>query len=586
MKSISFSCAIALLAFAFSARAATVTYTPGTGVLLYPENFFEANSNSIVQAISGAFPGSGSGNASTNVAQGWSASQTFNALVSINGGWTPFTNNTRVVFEGDSLSTYIGNEGQTNWSKYLTNYFPSLNLTASANAATSGQQISQMLTDYAAQVQPYKPSGGTNAILFFWAGLNDVYYTNYTTALTRLTNYWAGAKADGFTLVGFTLTDSTFLTAQTRANLSVINNLIRQHAPLYCDYFVDVAELLNDVEDTNSSSAGVHYTSRANEILAEHVRWTLLQGGFFHRRITGTRNYPDNSFRSLSFVSNASPSAMVGGGLAFDADAHAAGRGALVLHDGTSNTVVVAVQSSDTPSNGQFPRWNTGGTTTWETPTATGDGSALTNLNASSIASGTISSNRLPSDIALTSLSAGTLTATSVAGDGSGLTNLNAANLTGTISDARIAATIARTNAPTLHSPTLLTPSLGVASATSLTTGPLLVTSDFVQNSASIASALGAELVLDFKWPVSTFAATNNVVVLQSTNRPSAATNVVFSMLRITGDTVDRTISYPASWKRLGTNITTIPSNKVVLVSGMCIGTAESGVTFGVAKEE
>ena len=81
MKSISFSCAIALLAFAFSARPATVTYTPGTGVLLYPENFFEANSNSIVQAISGAFPGAGSGNASTNAAQGWSASQTFNAPV-------------------------------------------------------------------------------------------------------------------------------------------------------------------------------------------------------------------------------------------------------------------------------------------------------------------------------------------------------------------------------------------------------------------------------------------------------------------------------------------------------------------------
>lgn len=77
MKSISFSCAIALLAFAFSARPATVTYTPGTGVLLYPENFFEANSNSIVQAIAGAFPGTGSGNASTNVAQGWSALQVF-----------------------------------------------------------------------------------------------------------------------------------------------------------------------------------------------------------------------------------------------------------------------------------------------------------------------------------------------------------------------------------------------------------------------------------------------------------------------------------------------------------------------------
>lgn len=75
------SVAIALLAFAFSARPATVTYTPGTGVLLYPANFFEANSNAIVQAISGAFSGTGSGNASTNAAQGWSASQTFNAPV-------------------------------------------------------------------------------------------------------------------------------------------------------------------------------------------------------------------------------------------------------------------------------------------------------------------------------------------------------------------------------------------------------------------------------------------------------------------------------------------------------------------------
>lgn len=188
---------------------------------------------------------------------------------------------------------------------------------------------------------------------------------------------------------------------------------------------------------------------------------------------------------------------------------------------------------------------------------------------------------------AFDTFTASNLTATTISGNGAGITNLSGTEIrSGTVADARIDSALARTNAPTLHSPTLLTPSLGVATATSLATGTLLVVSDFVQNSASIASALGAAVVLDFKWPVSTFAATNNVVVLQSTNRPSAATNVVFSMLRITGDTVDRTISYPASWKRLGTNITTIPSNKVVLVSGMCIGTAESGVTFGVAKEE
>ncbi len=188
---------------------------------------------------------------------------------------------------------------------------------------------------------------------------------------------------------------------------------------------------------------------------------------------------------------------------------------------------------------------------------------------------------------AFDTFTASNLTATTISGNGAGITNLSGTEIrSGTVADARIDSALARTNAPTLHSPTLLTPSLGVATATSLATGTLLVVSDFVQNSASIDSSLGAAVVLNFKWPVSTFAATNNVIVLQSTNRPSAATNVVFSMLRITGDPVDRTISYPASWKRLGTNITTIPSNKVVLVSGMCIGTAETGVTFGVAKEE
>ena len=54
--------------------------------------------------------------------------------------------------------------------------------------------------------------------------------------------------------------------------------------------------------------------------------------------------------------------------LAFDTDAWAASRGAIQVHDGTGNTYVVAVLASDTPSNGQVPTWNTGGTITWETP--------------------------------------------------------------------------------------------------------------------------------------------------------------------------------------------------------------------------
>lgn len=60
------------------------------------------------------------------------------------------------------------------------------------------------------------------------------------------------------------------------------------------------------------------------------------------------------------------------GNLAFDTDAWAASRGALQLTDGTASTYVVAALASDTPTNGQVPTWNTGGTVTWETPTGGG----------------------------------------------------------------------------------------------------------------------------------------------------------------------------------------------------------------------
>lgn len=88
------------LAFGAVSQAATVTYNPATGVLLYPVNFFEINSNLIVAAISGAFPGTGSGNASTNVAQGWSASQTFNGPL--------LMGNTNLASKISSLESSVG----------------------------------------------------------------------------------------------------------------------------------------------------------------------------------------------------------------------------------------------------------------------------------------------------------------------------------------------------------------------------------------------------------------------------------------------------------------------------------------------
>jgi hypothetical protein len=95
-----------------------------------------------------------------------------------------------------------------------------------------------------------------------------------------------------------------------------------------------------------------------------------------------------------------------------------------------------------------------------------GDGSSLTNLNASNIASGTLSDSRLSSNVPLlngTNVFTGTNRFSGVtvvtnannqfigvfSGNGGGLTNLNAANLTNSIADARLSSNVALLNAST-----------------------------------------------------------------------------------------------------------------------------------------
>ena len=68
-------------------------------------------------------------------------------------------------------------------------------------------------------------------------------------------------------------------------------------------------------------------------------------------------------------------------------------------------------------------------------------GAGVTGINADNIASGTLASNRLPSAISLTTLSAGTLTATSVSGNGSGLTNLQT-SVTNPVNNEVVSATV------------------------------------------------------------------------------------------------------------------------------------------------
>lgn len=77
----------------------------------------------------------------------------------------------------------------------------------------------------------------------------------------------------------------------------------------------------------------------------------------------------DQNGQSIPFVS-ATPTTDAAGGFSFDSNAWAASRGTLQMFDGTANVYMLGALVSDTPSNGQVPTWNTGGTITFETPTA------------------------------------------------------------------------------------------------------------------------------------------------------------------------------------------------------------------------
>lgn len=81
---------------------------------------------------------------------------------------------------------------------------------------------------------------------------------------------------------------------------------------------------------------------------------------------------------SFQIPNGASPTVDAFGEIAGDNNLWAASRGAPVFYDGTASTALINVLVSDAPANGQVPKWNTGGTITWETDVG---GSAKVELN-------------------------------------------------------------------------------------------------------------------------------------------------------------------------------------------------------------
>lgn len=110
---------------------------------------------------------------------------------------------------------------------------------------------------------------------------------------------------------------------------------------------------------------------------------------------------------SFELPNGASPTTDATGEIAVDDNAWATGRGAAQLFDGTANTYLVGALASDTPSNGQVPTWNTGGTITWETPSAGGGSSTNILVNGTLVTSANlVDSSSIRFDVSGSSISA------------------------------------------------------------------------------------------------------------------------------------------------------------------------------------
>jgi len=86
--------------------------------------------------------------------------------------------------------------------------------------------------------------------------------------------------------------------------------------------------------------------------------------------------------KPLTLTAEAAPTTDADGELSLDTDGWGTGFDAIELFNGTASAYVVATTASDVPTNGQVPKWNTGGSITWEDDSASG-GTDATNQRVS-----------------------------------------------------------------------------------------------------------------------------------------------------------------------------------------------------------
>jgi hypothetical protein len=143
------------------------------------------------------------------------------------------------------------------------------------NVALGGDTISNMINEYHSQVEFKKPLMRNDvSYLFLWAGINDIRADRTSSQIyNNLKTEWEQARADGFKVIAFTITNASGyynLTASQDTNRNNLNNLILSDTSLY-DYIIRPELLFPDSTDTTYYFDGIHLNYYADNLLAENI---------------------------------------------------------------------------------------------------------------------------------------------------------------------------------------------------------------------------------------------------------------------------------------------------------------------------
>lgn len=184
-----------------------------------------------------------------------------------------------IVYEGDSFTDIScgGAYCATNYPSQIGNYNTNVARAQQINVASSGQRLSTFISSgqYASQIQPNKPpSNKERVILSLMIGINDFFDGRTASQVYNdLKTVWAQAKADGFTVVAFTLTRSTNGTVDPLA--AATSALIASDPSLY-DYLVRTDLILpNPADLAYYESDGLHLNANGSKKLAQELARVL-----------------------------------------------------------------------------------------------------------------------------------------------------------------------------------------------------------------------------------------------------------------------------------------------------------------------